>query len=127
MSITCDNCEQTVGAYLCDIPENWRCQMITAICQTIARPYVFSCSDVKACETVTQLSNFTVNGNVITISFVNENQQEQSLSFDFTTLIDTSLDGLDPMCLGTQNQWDQWSHIERVQAIITNICAICSV
>ena len=68
MKVTCSNCEEIVEKYLCDIPHSWRVQISKVLCETITQDFTMGCPEVQECETLTTLSNFTVNGSLITIS-----------------------------------------------------------
>lgn len=111
-----------MGAYLCNIPYQWRTQIAKVICLSIADQQSLDCQMVKDCETVTTLSTFSVNGTEICITYRDENGVSFERCFDIETIINNSLDGIDPKCITTQEIWDSLSYEERIQAIIDYAC-----
>lgn len=110
-----------MSKYLCDVPSKWREQIIKVICDKIA-PTDDECEKFKECETVTKLSAFSVDGSEVCVTYTDENGIEFTRCFDMQTALNSSLDNIDPMCIASQEDWDSWTFIERVQAIVSFGC-----
>lgn len=126
MNITCDNCTQVLSEYLCDIPSSWRDQIVKAVCSSISKKSETDCEDVKACETRTSLSSFTREGTTVCITYEDEKGVSVNRCFEFDSLLNSTLDSVDPKCIASQEDWDSWTYTERVQAIIDYMCNCCS-
>lgn len=118
MNITCNNCEDVIKKYLCDLPVEWANQIAKVICSFINPPIPFNCDDVKTCETLTKLSTFTVNGSEICIDYTDEDGTLFHRCFD---IADIGFD-LDPKCIMSQEAWDLLNWEQQVQAIIDYSC-----
>lgn len=120
------NCHKDLEKYLCDVPDQWREGIVKALC------YVFDdkceddeCEGVKDCETTTFLSDFTVEGNEVSISYTNE-RNTRTLSFDVVELIDNALDIVDPKCLASIEDWAEMTYVERLQLLLDAQCECCT-
>lgn len=120
MDITCNNCEEVMSKYLCDVPSEWRKQIVKVVCSAMVSTE--NCEKFKDCEALTSLSAFSVDGTEVCISYKDENGVIVERCFDFGDIMNSSLDGVDPNCLMTQEEWDALSHLERIQAIIDYGC-----
>jgi len=116
----CAKCEQSLAPYICDLPQKWQEAIIRAVCISISTP--LTCDDVKGCETLTDISAITSTGESISMTFTDEDHKRYFLEMDISTLVDTSLEGLDPGCLASQEDWDALSNTERLQLIINSSC-----
>jgi len=126
MEVNCLNCKEKLSIYLCDIPEKWRDQIVTSLCLAIeADNTTLDCKDVDDCFYTANLSAFTRDGILISISYTDENQEIVTRSFNFTQLIESSMEGLDPKCIASQEDWDNMTYIEKIQAIIDYKCICC--
>lgn len=119
MKITCNNCEELIQSYLCDLPSAWAKQMATVICKFINPSVPLECNDVKKCETLTSLSAFTVNGSEVCIDYTDENGSTVHRCFNME---DIGL-SLDPKCIMSQEDWDVLTWNEKIQAIIDYSCS----
>lgn len=119
MKITCNNCEDVIQGYLCDLPSEWRKQIAYVICKFLNPATSISCSDVKKCETLTSLSAFSVNGNEICIDYKDENGVTVHRCFNIAQIGLT----LDPKCIMSQQAWDALTWEEQIQAIIDYACS----
>jgi hypothetical protein len=124
MANTCNDCRGTYEALLIDLPEKWRSQIADALCNAIGKKYSLDCDDVKECETVTHLSSFTQTDDEICITFKDEESVEWERCFDISSLTPT-LEGIDPKCVATQEEWDAMTYIQQIQAIIDKIEDCC--
>lgn len=124
MKITCQNCEQLVSEYLCNIPYQWRQQIAKAICAMLNEQQSLDCKQVKDCETLTTLSAFSVVGSEICITYTDENGNLTERCFDWEDLV-CPLDGTDPKCITDQETWDAMTCKEKMQAIIDFVCDDC--
>jgi len=121
IDITCNNCEQVVSQYLCDLPSEWRTQMTKVICDALGNQS-FDCTDVKSCETLTSLSAFTVIGSQVCITYKDEKGISFERCFDWEDAQNSTLDNVDPRCITDQETWDAMTFPERIQAIIDYAC-----
>lgn len=118
MKITCNNCEELIGKYLCDLPSEWRTQIAKVICKFINPTVPLNCDDVKKCETLTTLSAFTVDGSEVCITYTDENGQSHERCFSISDIKPQ----LDPKCIMSQEDWDLLTWEEQIQAIIDYAC-----
>lgn len=125
MEITCLTCEEKLAIYLCDVPKRWRDDIVKAMCLSIEADVATDCGDLEKCTYIAQLNSFTRNGTEISITYTNEHNQTSTSTFNFTTLINATMDGLDPKCIATQEDWDAMSIEEKIQAIIDYECVCC--
>lgn len=125
MEVNCLNCQERLSVYLCDIPEKWREQIVRTMCLAIEADNTSTCADIEKCFFTAQLSAIERNGTYITISYTDENQEVVTRTFNFTQLIEHSMDGLDPKCVATQEDWDAMTYLEKIQAIIDYRCECC--
>lgn len=121
MKITCNNCEEVIQGYLCDLPSEWRSQIAAVICKFLNHSTSVSCSDVKKCETLTSLSAFSINGSQVCIDYTDENGVVNHRCFDMTQV---GLN-LNPKCIMSQQAWDALTWEQQIQAIIDYRCT-CS-
>lgn len=122
MKITCQNCEEVISEYLCQIPYQWRGQISKAICANINEQQSLDCKAVKDCETVTTLSSFSVDGTEVCITYTDEDKVAHTRCFDMKD-ITCPLDDVDPNCITTQEIWDAMTCKEKMQAIIDYACS----
>ena len=122
INITCNNCEQVISEYLCDLPLEWRKQITKVICKTLSSQTTINCDDVQKCETLTSLSGFTINGSEVCITYKDEKGISFKRCFDWGDVQNSTLDDVDPKCITSQEIWDAMSYTERIQAIIDFAC-----
>lgn len=118
MKITCNNCEELLGKYLCDIPFEWRTQLVKVICKYLNISSELDCNDVKKCETLTALSAFTVTKDEVCIEYTDENKVKWRRCFN----IQTPHLNLNPNCIMSQEDWDLLTWNEQIQAILDYVC-----
>ena len=121
MKITCQNCQEVLEGYLCNIPYQWRKQIAKAICFNLTDQTI-DCQDIKECETITSLSAFSVVENEICITYTDEKGVSFTRCFDWEAIQNSKLDVVDPKCITSQEMWDAMSYTERIQAIIDYAC-----
>lgn len=117
--------QEQIELYLKDLPSKWRDQLVTLLCQIKAEKSQPSCEEVKDCETVTTLSDFTIDGTTVSITYTNEDSVEVTRSFDFNQLINNELEDLDPGCLASPTEWSNMTYPEKIQTIINAHCNCC--
>lgn len=122
MIITCNNCKEVMMKYLCDIPSQWRESISKAICLAIPQSDDLDCDDMKKCETLTSLSSFKTSGTTISIIFTDEKHKEHLLTMNLSSVINRSLDSIDPMCLTTPEIWAVLTNQQRFEVIMNSSC-----
>src|SRR5688572_2331245 len=125
MNLNCQNCEGILAEYLSDIPIEWRDQITTVICASMELDCQDDCEDVEKCIKTASLSQFVRKTNFISITYTNEIGVIYTREFNFTTLMDNLLIGIDPKCIATQEAWDVMTYTERFQAILDKDCDCC--
>jgi len=111
-----------ISEYLKDLPSKWRTQLTEILCQIKEDRKHPTCTEVKECETVTSLSEFTVTGSVVSIDYTDEKGVTYTRSFDLESVFDIDLDG---NCLTTPTIWSNLSFTERIQLLIDRQCDCC--
>lgn len=120
-----NTCIQDIEAKLSDLPSKWRTQIATTICNSISSTQTSTCDEFKECEVLTSLSDFTVIGSVISVTYTDENNVQVIRSFDFSNIINSSIDSIDPKCITTQEIWNNSTFSERFQLILNYACELC--
>lgn len=118
--------KEQIEQALSSLPSKWRDQLTTLLCQIKEEKEEVDCNKVKSCETLTTLSDFTVNGSTVSIKYTDENGLLVTRSLDISALLNSTLDDLDPNCLATPTEWNDLSYKERVQLLIDSHCECCS-
>lgn len=117
--------KQQIEQYLSALPSKWAEQLTTLLCEIKEERDSVDCAEVKQCETLTSLSDFTVSGSNVSIKYTGENGIQVTRTFDMSSALNGTLDDLDPNCLATPEQWNSMSYIERIQALIDSHCDCC--
>lgn len=117
--------KEQIELYLKPLPSEWREKLTAILCLIKESKQEPDCQKVKECETVTTLSDFTVNGTVISIQYKNENGVIVTRSFDATQIINETLNDLNPNCLATEEQWASLTLSQRIQLLIDSHCDCC--
>lgn len=130
MNINCDNCLVAVKDKLSGLPSGWRDSIASAICDAFSGSYQeLDCEAIKECINgqlgSTSLSEFTVDGSTISISYTDVNEVTVTRSFDFTEIINNSINNIDPNCLASAEDWSAMSYLEKWQAIVDKVCDTC--
>ena len=118
--------KQQIEEYLKDLPSKWREQLVDILCQIKQEKSIPDCNKVKECETLTSLSNFSISGTTISITYKDEKGISFIRSFSIDEVLNQSLEDLDPDCLATQPEWDTLTYKERIQLLIDSHCDCCS-
>jgi len=112
-----------------DIPSKWRDAIIQILLQITASctSGTIDCADVKECETVTSISEWTVTGTEVCIKFTNELGVEVERCFDIENILNEQLNNgnIDPGCITTPTIWNTLSYTEKFQALIDTVCNCC--
>lgn len=114
--------EAQICEYLKDIPSKWREQLTSVL---ISIQQEVDCEQVKECETLTSLSNFTIDGTEVSIQYKDEDGVTVTRSFDTESILNTTLEDVDPSCLATPTEWSNMTYTEKIQLIITSHCDCC--
>lgn len=118
--------KQQIEEYLSALPSKWVEQLTTLLCEIKEDRESVDCAKVKQCETVTSLSDFTLSGTTASIKYTNEAGVQVTRSVDVGTLLNGTLDDLDPNCLTTADAWNGMSYVERIQTLIDSHCDCCA-
>jgi len=117
------NCQQTIDALLCDIPYQWRKGLVDALCYTKHNTQTGN-ENICDCETLTSLSSFTDDGEIVSINYKNEKGTVKTSKFNLAELIDAPLD-IDPECVITSPPIVGTPLVNQIQAILTSYCSCC--
>lgn len=109
-----------------DLPAKWRDAIIKILLKIQDDIQSVDCDTVRSCETLTTLSEFTQEGSEICITYTDEHGVSVERCFDLETTINNELDGIDPGCVVSQEDWDQMTYTQRFQALIDGFCNCCS-
>ena len=120
------NCHKDIDKFLCDIPKELREPIVKALCFTLNSFPSVTCKMVKKCETLTSLSGWKLEGNVLSISYKNEKGKLSVRSIDIGDIIDDIGNDPDPLCLMSEEEWLQLSLYQKIQAIIDGHCNCCT-
>jgi len=123
MELTCENCQEKLEKYLCDIPAQWRKQIVYVICEGISKAEQIDCRNLKKCQTITFLSAFTKDNCSIFVSYRNEANITKNVFFNYCELIDRLMDEVDPKCLASEENWLEMSHEHRMQLILNELAS----
>lgn len=126
MVINCKNCQEDIMSELSSVPKSWRKQLADTLCKyIICDKQSLDCEQVKDCETLTSLSNFSIqeDGTTICVTYIDEHLVSIERCFNFVDLLDINVD---PKCLATPEDWLAMSYLQKWQAIIDKTCATCS-
>lgn len=118
------HCNIDLDKVLCDIPFEWRRGIVKALCYTLENSNA-SCDSINKCQTLTKLYPFTINGNVLTAKFKDENGNVVSRTLNILDIVDNSLDTVNPGCIMSIDEWNSLHHFEKIQAIIDAVCTCC--
>ena len=124
MEINCINCQEKLGIYLADVPYQWRTQIINAICENLEVD--LDCKSIKNCQHRASLSAIVYKNGVISITYVDEFNETFVRSFEVKTIMDGTMEGLDPKCIATQEDWDAMGYLQKIQAVIDFDCNCCT-
>lgn len=117
--------KEQIEKYLSHLPSEWKTQLVQILCLINDQKEEPSCDTIKDCETVTTLSNFSVNGTVVSIQYKNESGVTVTRSFDAENIINGALSDIDPGCLATASEWESLTFTERIQLLIDKQCDCC--
>lgn len=108
------------------LPSEWSEKLYTLLCSIVEDRSKPSCEDVKSCETTTSLSQFSVDGTEVSITYKDEESVSVTRSFDVSQILNSQLENIDPSCLTDDVTWQNLSYPEKIQLIITEHCDCCS-
>ena len=82
----CTDCQKTYQAYLSNLPSEWRTQIADLMCKIVDDVNTeLVCSDVRACETLTSLSAFTLAEGVLSVTYKDERGTSVTRTIDIGT------------------------------------------
>lgn len=118
------NCHIDLDKLLCDIPHEWRKGIVDSLCFAL-RPKEITCENIKKCETLTFLSDFTIQDGNLSVYYINENGTKHTSVVNLNSTIENALDEIDASCLMDQEEWNTLSNLERMAAIVDLLCPCC--
>lgn len=117
--------KEQIETYLSSLPEKWKNDLVQILCLIKEQKQEPDCATVKNCETVTTLSDFTVDGTVVSIQYKNENGVTVTRSFDAENIINEALNDIDPGCIATPSEWESLTFVQRMQLLVDKQCECC--
>ena len=121
----CKTCEQQLNEYLSAVPSKWRDQLVGVLCDIKLDKQKPDCESVTDCETLTTLSDFSIEGTVASITYTDENSVSYTRSFDIALVLNNLINETDPNCLATEEDWLNLSFSEKIQLLIDAECENC--
>jgi len=122
----CKTCEDQLSEFLTAVPSKQREQLISVLCQIKADKQSPSCEEVKNCETLTTLSDFSIDGTVTSITYKDEGSVSYTRSFDVSLILNNLMNEIVPGCLMSTEDWLNLDFSEKFQAIVDAHCECCS-
>lgn len=117
--------KQQIEQYLSGLPSKWKDKLVEILCLIKAEKQTPDCQKVKECETLTTLSDFEVEGSLVSIQYKNEAGVTVTRSFDAAQIVNETLNHIDPNCLTTEEIWVSMTLNERIQLLIDSHCNCC--
>lgn len=120
------NPKAEISALLCNIPSQWRDSIVEALSCILSlnRDSNATCEAIKDCETLTYFEPIKRSGNTITLSYRDEKGVLYNRSVDLTTVINNILNGVDSSCLMDQEDWEELTFAEKLNAIYQKACCV---
>ena len=122
--MSCVNIPKEYSDLLDSIPSKWREQLLAFFVKIKDETSLATCESLKACETLTSLSEFTIEGTNVCVTFTDESGVEITRCFDASQVLNNSLYNVDPKCIATQESWRNMTFAQKMQAIVDKICSI---
>lgn len=113
-----DNCTEKISKALAILPPSMRDSITKSICDAL-KTRDLGCDD---CEIVKIISPFYLDQDGLCVSFRNENNEYSTSCFGINDILTTLTNDINPGCLMSQEDWDNSSFEERVQAIVNFRC-----
>lgn len=111
-----------------DLPSKWREELIKILLEIQdGCTESIDCEQVKECETLTTLSEFTQNGTEVCITYTDEDEISVERCFDVAEIINNFFDttNIAPGCITSETIWNTMTIQEKFQALIDTICNCC--
>lgn len=111
-----------------DIPSIWRDELIEILLKIQDDcTESIDCEQVKECETLTSLSEFTQDGTEICITYTDEHEVSVERCFDVADIVNNFFDSTNiaPGCITDESTWNTMTIQEKFQALIDTICNCC--
>lgn len=118
--------KEQIELYLDKLPSKWKEDLTAILCEINNNRQVPDCTDFKNCETLTSLSDFSVQGNTVSIRYKDEAGVTYTRSFNVETILNNQLNDIDPECLTDATTWSNLTFSQRLQLLINSHCDCCS-
>lgn len=118
-------CVEKYMGYLSAIPLKWAEMIACNICNIMCNGSL-SCEEITDCQTLTELTSFTVTGRKVCFSYDDEKGIRVKRCFEIPETVN-GLEDTDGSCLMTDDvQWGTLTSSEKWQAIIDKFCDCCN-
>ena len=109
------------------LPKKFRDAIIEILLKIQDEVQTVDCEQVRECETLTSLSEFTQEGTEICITYTDEDGVSTERCFDMAETINNFFDttNIAPGCITTPTVWDTLTVDQKFQALIDTICSCC--
>lgn len=115
-----NSCVEKYMTYLTALPKKWAEMIACNICNLTCDGSA-SCEEITDCQTLTSLSNFSVTGNKVCFTYVDERGIHVTRCF---TVPDNEMYDADGTCL--TDDWFNIDEVEKWQAIVDKLCDCCN-
>lgn len=88
-------------------------------------PHEDVCSKVVECQHITSLSDFSVDGQVVSITFTGEDGVSYTRTFDLSLHLGDVFNDIAGDCVISGEEWVNMTITEKFQAIVDDVCACC--
>lgn len=121
-----DSCIKKYIDLLPSLPKNWAEMIACNICNMICEDGM-SCGEIRDCQTLTTLSDFTVTDTSVCFTYVDERQVRVTRCFDIAKATN-GISETDGQCLleDSELDWGALTPTAQWQAIIDKICDCCN-
>lgn len=119
--------KEQIESYLSALPSKWKAQLTEVLCEIYESRQTPTCEDVKKCETLTTLSDFSVTDGQVCITYKDEKGVSFQRCFTVDSILNGQLDDIQPGCLTDETTWSNLSFAERIQLLIDAHCDCCQV
>lgn len=119
-------CKEQIDEFLKDLPSKWRDKLTEILLEIEGNKNTIDCGKVKECETLTSLSEFSISGTIVSITYINEAGISITRTFNISEIINNTLSTTDPECLTTPTEWLNLSFSEKIQLLIDSHCDCCT-
>jgi hypothetical protein len=114
-------CVKKYIALMPSLPPRWAEMIACNICNIVCNP-ISTCEDIRNCQTLTELTNFDVDGRRVCFSYDDERGVRLTRCFTLPITID-GIDDTEGSCL--TEEWGDLTSTEKWQAVVDKICNCC--